>query len=243
MVLRLPLYLVEYGFYEEVEFVFLIVGHTKNPCDARFNSLKLTFRHSNVYTMAQALGKLNEHWQCDAEEFHDHRDWDKFLDVLYSRFDANTTKKFHNFKVSFDQGPTLMRIGVSLAEEDSNKELTKEFGTTVENRAECLRAEPSLLPKVGVKLIKRMELATKWRQQDESCPIPSEEEQQKHKRQRKQKKKAAEETATGNNIDEEVEEVAEEGRNMTITDNENVVANLALLQQQTTIAQQQMQFI
>ena len=239
MVLRLPLFLVECGFYEEVEFVFLIVGHTKNPCDARFNSLKLTFRHSNVYTMAQALEKLNEHWQCDAAEFHDHRDWDKFLDVLYLRFDANTTKSFHNFKVSFDQGPTFMRIAVSLAEVDKDRRLTKEFGTTAKNRAECLKAVPDLLPKVGLKLIKRMELATKWRKhvpvefQDESCPIPTEEDQKKHKRQRKQKKKVAEEAAS--NVDEE----AAEGLN-----NQNMDAtSLALLQQETTIAQEQMQFL
>jgi hypothetical protein len=33
MVLKLVVYLVEMDFFEEVQFVFLIVGHTKNPAD------------------------------------------------------------------------------------------------------------------------------------------------------------------------------------------------------------------
>ena len=44
MVLRLATYLVEAGYFEEVNFVFYIVGHTKTPCDRWFNQLKRSYR-------------------------------------------------------------------------------------------------------------------------------------------------------------------------------------------------------
>jgi hypothetical protein len=43
MVLKLVVSLVEMGYFEEVEFMFLIVGHTKNPADRLFNLLKILY--------------------------------------------------------------------------------------------------------------------------------------------------------------------------------------------------------
>jgi hypothetical protein len=43
MVLKLVVYLVEMGYFEEVEFLFLIIGHTKNPADRLFNLLKIDY--------------------------------------------------------------------------------------------------------------------------------------------------------------------------------------------------------
>jgi hypothetical protein len=40
-VLHLYAYLVEMKYFEEVEFVFYVRGHTKNACDRRFNQMKL----------------------------------------------------------------------------------------------------------------------------------------------------------------------------------------------------------
>ena len=40
MVLRLGLWLLDMGIYEEVEVLFLKAGHTKNICDRRFKDLK-----------------------------------------------------------------------------------------------------------------------------------------------------------------------------------------------------------
>ena len=84
MVLRLGLYLVEKRYFTSVEFVFLIVGHTKNPCDRMFNLLKLSYRKSNIYTMEQTIEKLNGHAQTTATRFINHRNWDKYLDKLYT---------------------------------------------------------------------------------------------------------------------------------------------------------------
>jgi hypothetical protein len=41
MVLRLANLLVELGMFKLVNFLFLVRGHTKNPCDRMFNILKL----------------------------------------------------------------------------------------------------------------------------------------------------------------------------------------------------------
>ena len=42
------------GYFKKVEFIFLIVGHTKNAADSLFNSLKHEYRKKNLFTM-QAL--------------------------------------------------------------------------------------------------------------------------------------------------------------------------------------------
>jgi hypothetical protein len=43
MVLRLAIWLVKTGVFKKVNFIFLVRGHTKNPCDRMFNILKLHF--------------------------------------------------------------------------------------------------------------------------------------------------------------------------------------------------------
>ena len=42
-VLRMAVFLVEMGYFKEVEVVFLIVRHTKNACDRLFNMLKCVY--------------------------------------------------------------------------------------------------------------------------------------------------------------------------------------------------------
>ena len=57
-VLRLVPYLVEMGYFEEVNFIFLVVGHTKNCCDRMFNLLKIQYRKSNVYSTEDLIKML-----------------------------------------------------------------------------------------------------------------------------------------------------------------------------------------
>ena len=47
-VLKLAMWLKEMGYFMQVNFVFLIVGHTKNACDCLFNSLKHQY-HQKKY--------------------------------------------------------------------------------------------------------------------------------------------------------------------------------------------------
>ncbi len=58
-VLRLALWLVELGYFQHVEFIFYVRGHTKNVCDRMFNLLKIKYRSSNVYTMTQLTAAMN----------------------------------------------------------------------------------------------------------------------------------------------------------------------------------------
>jgi molybdopterin/thiamine biosynthesis adenylyltransferase len=213
MVLRLALYLCECGFYKSVEFVFLIVGHTKNPCDRCFNLLKSSFRNSNVYTMAELLEKLNENSNTSATFFESHRDWNTYLDELYRQFETGTVTDYHNFCVEEETGPTFMRILVSKREADDPHQVSREFrkaGMDQETRTNFLEEQPVLIPAPGIPEIKQIELGTKWRvhvpvgKQDEICPVPPADmiartRNQKNEKVRKKKaakkKQAAEEAA------------------------------------------------
>lgn len=62
MVLRLPPFLVELGYFDEVVFLFLVVGHTKNIADRLFNITKMLYRKTNVFCMDQ-LAKNLDHKQ------------------------------------------------------------------------------------------------------------------------------------------------------------------------------------
>ena len=59
-VLRMAAYLVECGYFKEVEVVFLIVGHTKNACDWLFNTMKVFYRNQNVMSFSQLTPILNK---------------------------------------------------------------------------------------------------------------------------------------------------------------------------------------
>ena len=57
--MKLLVYLTEMGFFKKVQFIFLIVGHTKNAADRLFNVLKLLYRKDNITTMAKLLKVLS----------------------------------------------------------------------------------------------------------------------------------------------------------------------------------------
>jgi hypothetical protein len=59
MVLKLVVYLVEMAYFEEVEFMFLIVGHTNNDADRLFNLLKILYRSLNIFMMQQLIATVN----------------------------------------------------------------------------------------------------------------------------------------------------------------------------------------
>jgi hypothetical protein len=96
-VLWLVPYLVEMGYFETVNFIFLVVGHTKNAADRRFNNLKMVYRKSNVYTFNQLLevcGK-SPHVTVVGVEDGDFKDYDYFLGLFYCRMAG--IKKGHIF--------------------------------------------------------------------------------------------------------------------------------------------------
>ncbi len=59
-VLWLIPFLIEMGYFKSVNFIFLVVGHTKNSADHRFNNLKMTFRMSNVTSLGKHYRVCNK---------------------------------------------------------------------------------------------------------------------------------------------------------------------------------------
>ena len=51
-VLKLLVWLAEMGYFQKVNFVFLIVGHTKNSADRLFNALKIDYRKICIHFQA-----------------------------------------------------------------------------------------------------------------------------------------------------------------------------------------------
>ena len=55
---RLETWIAKMGCFLEVNFIFLIVGRTKNAADRLFNSLKVQYRKRNLYTFNQLVEAL-----------------------------------------------------------------------------------------------------------------------------------------------------------------------------------------
>jgi hypothetical protein len=62
-VLKLALWLKEMGYFKQVNFVFLIVGHTKNACNCLFNLLKHKYQKRNTFTMDKLIDALSVSWK------------------------------------------------------------------------------------------------------------------------------------------------------------------------------------
>jgi hypothetical protein len=94
-VLWLVPYLVEMGYFHCVlNFIFLVVGHTKNAADRRFNNLKMLYRKSNVCTFNQLMevcGK-SPHVTVVQVVDGDFKDYDNFLGLFYGKRIAAVTK-------------------------------------------------------------------------------------------------------------------------------------------------------
>ena len=79
-VLCLVPYLVECGYFKEVNFIFLVVGHTKNAADHLFNCLKELYQKSNIGTMAKLYTILDTSpkvtvYPTTEDDFHHYGDF------------------------------------------------------------------------------------------------------------------------------------------------------------------------
>jgi hypothetical protein len=102
-VLKLPAWLMAMGYFKEINFIFLVVGHTKNAADHLFNLLKQEYWKQNLFTfdeLVQTLDKLLSliiH-PTVAEDF---LDYSKLLDSLYWPLTRNI-KTNHIFSCTDD---------------------------------------------------------------------------------------------------------------------------------------------
>jgi hypothetical protein len=107
-VLKYLLWVSEMGYFRKVNFVFLIVGHTKNSADRLFNALKLDYQMQNIYTVKQLLQVLGRSKYCcivDTKE-EDFNNWSLYLDLFYRNFKDKKLaiiKQNHIFSCEYSQ--------------------------------------------------------------------------------------------------------------------------------------------
>ena len=99
------------GYFKKVEFIFLIVGHTKNAADSLFNSLKHKYRKKNLSTMQglfDCLG-VSECVTVVSTLPEDFLDYDRLFNNIYRNI-AGMIKLNHIFSISSDGPLPVMEL-------------------------------------------------------------------------------------------------------------------------------------
>ncbi len=97
-ILKLALWLMAMGYFKLVQFIFLVVGHTKNAADRLFNSLKHEYRKHNLFTFDQLATTLGQSASVTIHRTvaNDFLDYDSLLDGIYRKLVSNI-KQNHIF--------------------------------------------------------------------------------------------------------------------------------------------------
>ena len=163
MVMRFVVWLVEKKFFAKVSLIFLVAGHTKNPCDRLFNLLKGEYRRRNIYNVDDLLKILDSHTMCSAERAPKFFGWDKYLDELYQV--PQGILKHHCFAV-FEQRPTTIVMKRSDVCEYHVEVDVKLSANKVndEQREQVLSEMPNKTKAPGIRLIKRVGRYKNYRQ-------------------------------------------------------------------------------
>ena len=143
-----------------VNAIFLVKGHTKNPCDRMFNILKKKTRKENIYTPTMLFDALNAQEQVTAFPFTDFYDWNEW-ENRYMRNSIPGVKSFHVFTVdaAVDEGLSMQRALHHGAAVDKISVIT---GKNKEDLS-WLSTGPNRLQPLGITDIKHVELYDKWR--------------------------------------------------------------------------------
>ena len=167
MVLRYCVWLVESAKFDRVSLIFLVAGHTKNPCDRMFNLMKLEYHHKNIFDVDDLINSLGAHPLVDAQPAPDFKDYDAYFDKGYER--PTGFKQFHCFEIvsSMEKKESLttiqMRRSNLVALDTPDKILNVSKKTMPEPaRKEWLTMRPSISQKPGLRTIKRVELSQKF---------------------------------------------------------------------------------
>eukprot|EP00536_Pseudo-nitzschia_multiseries_P000819 jgi/Psemu1/1854/gm1.1854_g len=191
--------LVEAGYFKMVNFMFYVVGHTKNCADQWFNTMKRDYRNQNLYTFEQlckALG-TNERITIHSVKDGDFKHYKRLEDLFYKELKTGTIQPGHIFTVESD-APTTMKIwqdqlGTAAA---SVQDLQRRVTVDCDCRLwEAIRDSVLLNPvaPTGIKEIKQIEMFTKWRKlvpaefADIISPYPGDEVMRKFKEERNRK--------------------------------------------------------
>ena len=110
--------IMEIGFFKTRRMVFLVRGHTKNPCNRNFALLKKRIHFKNIYTKKQAYDNLNsnEHVEAVKVNLSVFYYFDGRLDPYYKALTAGSLNCSHIFKFQYDN-PGILEI------QDNNSDL------------------------------------------------------------------------------------------------------------------------
>ena len=123
-VLKLLVWLTEMGYFRKINFVFLIVGHTKNAADRIFNLLKVEYQLKNLSTMVQLVRTLDKskHVTIHTSATSDFVDWNYFLDLFYRDFTkagvGGLIKSNHIFSCNFQENRKGNNVHEHIRESD-----------------------------------------------------------------------------------------------------------------------------
>jgi len=183
------------NYFKEVNFTFLIVGHTKNAADRPFNSLLTEYCLQNLFTFQDLLEALNRSQMVTVHPAspEDLLDYDKLMNFLYRPL-AGIVKKNHIFSC-MDDGLQRMRLRQSNLEEHNELVFNlRKRSTSKLSRAEIAEISNTLLVTItndGLNPYKAVEMFTKCRpnipvqfQSDELYAEPSAEVWAKVKREK-----------------------------------------------------------
>jgi hypothetical protein len=111
IVLSLAAWLMALGYFKRVNFIFLVVGHTKNAADRLFNCLKLEYRKQNLFTFQDMLEALN---RSELVTVHpasplDFLDYDKLMNKFYGRRLLGNIKKNYIFTCDNDRAQMIIQ--------------------------------------------------------------------------------------------------------------------------------------
>ena len=103
--MKLALWLMAMGYFKPVQFIFLVVGHTKNAADRLFNSLKHKYWKQNLFTFDQLARTLDQLASVTVHRTvaNDFLDYDSLLDGIYRKL-AGNIKQNHIFSCSDNNG-------------------------------------------------------------------------------------------------------------------------------------------
>jgi hypothetical protein len=190
-VILLAPYLVEMGYFDSVNIIFLITGHTKNVCDRRFNNLKHKYHKSQVFTIDQAVEVCSQSqfvtvWPVDPP--NDWFDYHTFLLSMYKELIKAKLRIAKNHIFSCTKSNTKdIQLSTRIADlpiykEESASIINPKFGEgQLESRQILLRrAVPNRMIYKGVPDYKQVKL---WKAYsafipkqlwNDVCPKPSE---------------------------------------------------------------------
>ncbi len=109
-VLKLPAWLMAMGYFKEIHFIFLVVGHTKNAADRLFTLLKQEYQKQNLFTFDKLVRTLDKSSSLTIHPTvaKDFLNYSKLLDGLYWPLTGNI-KTNHIFSCTDNETQITIR--------------------------------------------------------------------------------------------------------------------------------------